>query len=305
MNKINYFQCEFKEIEMKEGKIKIKGFASTPDIDRYNDIVNPKSFNNAIEGYMKNPVILLQHNWDKPIWKATDYTLTRRWLEVKVELTNDIDNTFKLIQDWVLKGFSIWFIPKKWEYKTQDQLEIREITDLDLVEISVVSTPANQNSLFTLTKSVKNFFDWINLINNTEIMEEIIEEKTIETKIDEVIEVKETITPQIEETILWDEVEISSENLDTDKAQDEELKSLKDMIENSKQEIEELKNSINSQNDLINNLLDNVLELSKRTAEVKSTMDNLPIKKGLATLWTEKKAVDPLFQELMKAKNNI
>jgi len=305
MNKINYFQCEFKEIEMKEGKIKIKGFASTPDIDRYNDIVNPKSFNNAIEGYMKNPVILLQHNWDKPIWKATDYTLTRRWLEVKVELTNDIDNTFKLIQDWVLKGFSIWFIPKKWEYKTQDQLEIREITDLDLVEISVVSTPANQNSLFTLTKSVKNFFDWINLINNTEIMEEIIEEKTIETKIDEVIEVKETITPQIEETILWDEVEISSENLDIDKAQDEELKSLKDMIENSQQEIEELKNSINSQNDLINNLLDNVLELSKRTAEVKSTMDNLPIKKGLATLLTEKKAVDPLFQELMKAKNNI
>jgi hypothetical protein len=48
-----------------------------------------------------------------------------------------------------------------------------------------------------------------------------------------------------------------------------------------------------------------MIELSKRTNENKSALDNLPIKKWLATLWVEKKAVDPLFNELMNAKNKF
>lgn len=36
---------------------------------------------------------------------------------------------------------------------------VRTIKELDLVEISVVSTPANPNAVFSLEKSVKSFFD--------------------------------------------------------------------------------------------------------------------------------------------------
>ena len=96
--KTRFFQAEMKEIEIKEGSIKIKGFASTPDIDRYNDIVNPKAFKSAIEWYMQNPVILLQHNSDKPIWKTIDNKINKNWLNITVELTNDIDNVFKNIR---------------------------------------------------------------------------------------------------------------------------------------------------------------------------------------------------------------
>jgi hypothetical protein len=48
-----------------------------------------------------------------------------------------------------------------------------------------------------------------------------------------------------------------------------------------------------------------VIELSKKTQENKSVLDNLPIKKWLATLWLEKKTIDPLFQELMNARNKF
>jgi HK97 family phage prohead protease len=284
----NYFQCEFKEIEIKQDIIKIKWWASTPDIDRYNDIVNPKAFNTAIINYMKNPVILLQHDQNKRIWKAISYNLNNKWLEVVVELSNNIENTFNLITEKVLKGFSIWFIPKKWEYKKVGDVEIREITELDLIEISVVSTPANPNSLFTLSKSIKSFFD--NLLINNNIMEDL----------------------EVKQEVISDEVEIASENLETiieteekaviidDKADlvNEEIKSLKEMVEAQKIELE-------AQKSLIANVLDNVLELSKKTFEVKWIVENLPIKKGLATLWVEKKSVDPLYNELMKAKNNF
>ena len=168
-----FFQAEMKEIEVKEWSIKIKWFASTPDIDRYNDIVDPKAFKDALTWYMENPVILLQHNSDKPIWKALEAKTWKNGLSVTVELTNDVDNVFKNIQDGILKGFSIWFIPKKWEYKELDWKEIRIITALDLIEISVVSTPANASSLFTLQKSLTNFFEEIketNLINKTDSM---------------------------------------------------------------------------------------------------------------------------------------
>jgi hypothetical protein len=51
------------------------------------------------------------------------------------------------------------------------------------------------------------------------------------------------------------------------------------VFETQKIEIEELKSSLNSQNDLLNSLIDNMIELSKRTNENKSALDNLPIKK--------------------------
>lgn len=161
MNKKLTFQMQFKEVSVAADKIKIKGFASTPQVDRYDDIVQPIAFQNSMESYMKNPVVLLGHNSDKPLWIVTEYTISPQGLEVTAELTNDIENTFKNIQDGILRGFSIGFICKNWAEKVENDRYIREITELDLVEISVVSTPANPSSLFTLAKSLKNFFSEI------------------------------------------------------------------------------------------------------------------------------------------------
>lgn len=67
MNKKLTFQMQFKEVSVAADKITIKGFASTPQVDRYDDIVQPIAFQNSMESYMKNPVVLLGHNSDKPL----------------------------------------------------------------------------------------------------------------------------------------------------------------------------------------------------------------------------------------------
>lgn len=141
-----------------EGRIRIKGFASTPQIDRYDDIVNPSAFASAMKQYMANPVVLLGHNPDKVLGKVIEYNLTGDGLEIVAELSNDIDNTFHNIMEKNLRGFSIGFICKAANYREEGNRDIREITDLDLIEISVVSTPANPSSLFTLAKSLRLLF---------------------------------------------------------------------------------------------------------------------------------------------------
>jgi len=54
-------------IEHKGDTLMIAGYASTPDLDSYNDIVDPKAFSNegALDRYMANPIILLSHDSDR------------------------------------------------------------------------------------------------------------------------------------------------------------------------------------------------------------------------------------------------
>ena len=308
MDKIQYFQFEMKTVEIKAWVVKIKWFASTPEVDRYQDIVAPKAFKDALETYLNNPVVLLQHNPEKIIWKTTEASLSSKGLKVTVELSNDLDNVFKNIENWILKWFSIGFIAKAWGYRMEWEKEIREITDLDLIEISVVSTPANPSALFTLSKSLTKFF---NNINNTD-MNKKIEEKEIEIKEPEEQEEKEEIieTPVEEGTNLNEVIaqveepaetagnaEPITENVEV-KANDEAIAKINVELQEVKQQYAELK-------EFVWTLLDWLLELSTKTVQVKSIVDSIPMRKWLATInHAEVKKVDPLFKMLQDAKAN-
>lgn len=177
MKDIIYFQTKhFSEVKTTKDGVEIEWFASTKDIDRYRDIVRPKAFEEAIKMFKKNPIMLLQHNHEKPIWTFTEFVITSKWLKVRWVITNDIDNVIANVQSWLLKGFSIWFIAKSWELKEKNWIEIREITELELLEISVVSVPANP---FTLFQAVKKYFNSIkkeDMYNKKANKEEILDE---------------------------------------------------------------------------------------------------------------------------------
>lgn len=191
MNKIQYFQApidvkslskdaEGKLVKSADGAITIKGYASTKDLDRYDDIVDPKAFDNTLEVYMKNPIMLLQHEAEKPIGKFTSTVVDSKGLEVIGDIMVDTDECMSMVEKGILTAFSIGYIPKKYEIVNAEGTIVateagyepgfgwedvwfgvttRTIKELDLIEISVVSTPANPHAIFSIEKSVKNFFD--------------------------------------------------------------------------------------------------------------------------------------------------
>lgn len=171
-NKTYFFQMEVKEVKAGEngGDVTIEGYASTPDLDRYRDIVEPKAFEAALEMYMKNPVILYQHDADKPVGIATATKISGKGLWIRASV-KDEDTKTKVL-DGRMRALSIGYIALDSALEHEDGTPfnaekdsywdatlVRVIKKLDLVEISIVSTPANGNALFTVAKSVKSFFN--------------------------------------------------------------------------------------------------------------------------------------------------
>lgn len=175
------------QVEVREDNtLSIEWYASTPDIDRYNSIIETDGFNEWLKNYLTNPIILLGHNDSKPIGNMAEYSLDNSGLWIRALLTKDTDGVFSDIKEGRTKGFSIGFVPLAWYYKDKvsgknlkDMTEaeynnvnyndiVRVINKIDLVEISVVNIPANPNALFTISKSVRAFFDAIETRNSIE-----------------------------------------------------------------------------------------------------------------------------------------
>lgn len=171
-----FFHMGFKPIpvEGKEAKaedgVKVSGYASTPTPDRYDDIVEPTAFVRSIMNeYKKNPIVLFQHNSDRPIGIVTHMSIDDQGLFV--EATIHDEEVGPKVAKRILRTFSIGFIARAIEFRDENGQLLnpaedniwregvkRVITDVDLVEISVVSVPANPDALFTVEKSVKSFF---------------------------------------------------------------------------------------------------------------------------------------------------
>lgn len=105
MKDVKYFQAKFATEVKGEGDkkvITIKGFASTGDVDRVRDRVLPTAFTETLPMFLKNPVMLLQHDDNKVIGQFTDGTIKNNGLEVTGDVMYDIDECMKKIEDGVL-----------------------------------------------------------------------------------------------------------------------------------------------------------------------------------------------------------
>lgn len=138
----------------------IEGYASTVDIDRSGDVVPKSVWEAGIQNYLKNPIILAQHDYDDPIGRMVDYKIDDRGLWVKARISSAAEECFNLIKDKVLTAFSIGFKILDAEYNSA--AEVFVIKELELVEISVVSVPCNQNTLFDLSKAFDSAEDYKN-----------------------------------------------------------------------------------------------------------------------------------------------
>ena len=135
----------------KTASITIEGYASTDDIDRQGDIVPASVWKKGIQNYLKNPVILAYHDHSEPVGRMVDHRVDSKGLWVKARISSAAGEVFDLVKDGILTAFSIGFRIVDAEYDAAKELFV--VKELELHEISVVSVPANQNTLFSLSKA--------------------------------------------------------------------------------------------------------------------------------------------------------
>jgi HK97 family phage prohead protease/HK97 family phage major capsid protein len=104
-----------------------------------------------MQDYLKNPVILAYHKHDEPVGRMVEHRIDERGLWIKARVSAAAEDVFNLVKDGVLTAFSIGFRIVDAEYNAA--AEVFMVKELELHEISIVSVPANQNTLFSLSKA--------------------------------------------------------------------------------------------------------------------------------------------------------
>ena len=153
MEKIFNLTSTFKALEDNDGSVMIRGMASTADFDRAGDSISAEAWTKGgLKNFEKNPIILFNHDYDRPIGRATGLKVTENGLELEAKISKSAPaNVCELVKEGILGAFSVGFRVKDADYlKETDGLMIK---DAELFEVSVVSVPCNQAATFSLAKS--------------------------------------------------------------------------------------------------------------------------------------------------------
>lgn len=252
-NKIHYFnfaaeQTKGVEVFKKENgefdKITIQGYASTKDRDRYGHEVEPTAFTNLKDFLEVNPIFLLQHKYDKPIGIVTQGIPDNVGLYIKADIMENTDNCMSQVEKGILRGFSIGFRILKAEFIIKEGADgdiedmYFHIQELELLEISLVSIPANPK-----THIAKNF-----------------------SILDSINTYKFNFIESVATKGLEDEVEIKEVTGEEDEEEDGDTPSAEEVGDNTNDNQEENENSNDNTND-------EEEEKNKETEEQKSETD--------------------------------
>jgi len=179
------FHAELKEIKGDDdGDLFIEGFASTSDIDRVNDIVEPSAFKKTLKEFMKNPIVMLNHGGGmfgnrEGIGKIVEAEIKPKGLWVKAFISKAEESLRIKIKEGIYKAFSFGFRILDSDMIKKAGKELRRVTNLELLEVSVVSIPANRRALFDIAKGFELGSD---LIYENGYIEEMKEEVDLANK---------------------------------------------------------------------------------------------------------------------------
>jgi HK97 family phage prohead protease len=153
MNKIFNLTSTFKSQTVEDGSVMIRGMASTNDFDRAGDTISPDAWaKGGLRNFENNPIILFNHDYNKPIGRATGLKVTPNGLELEAKISKSApESVCDLVKDGVLGAFSVGFRVKDADYL--EETDGYKIKDAELFEVSVVSVPCNQAATFSLAKS--------------------------------------------------------------------------------------------------------------------------------------------------------
>lgn len=146
--------------ENEDGSVLVRGMASTSDFDRAGDQITPEAWaKGGLNNFEKNPIILFNHDYNKPIGRATKLKVTENGLEMEAKISKSApDHVAQLVKEGILGAFSVGFRVKDADYiKETDGIMVK---DAELFEVSVVSVPCNQAATFSLAKSFDSMSEY-------------------------------------------------------------------------------------------------------------------------------------------------
>jgi HK97 family phage prohead protease len=153
---LNLAQCEVKM--GAEGSLKFSGYASVFDgLDSYGDTIQAGAYKSTLEN-RDRPVQLRWNHYGPVIGKFTEIYEDEKGLFVSGELTKGhsvAEDTAALLRHGAISGLSIGYIVKD----SEQQGVVRLLKDIELFEISVVETPADNNAHITTVKSATTLKD--------------------------------------------------------------------------------------------------------------------------------------------------
>lgn len=142
-----YSVVNFKASDRDDGTI--IGIASNIETDRVGDVLIPTGIK-----YQLPVVLLWQHSHKDPIGSVTSIKATSRGVEVVARIavgaTDEIDRVYRLVKAGVVRGLSVGFRPLEQPEVTKTGLLYRS---WELLELSVVSVPANSGAGISAVKS--------------------------------------------------------------------------------------------------------------------------------------------------------
>ncbi len=127
--------------------------ASTSAIDSYRERVEQVW---DLARYLANPVVLFSHDVSElPIGTAKNVRVENGALRATIELVPDTVNekageVWRAIEAGVLRGVSVGFKPRSRRFEKENDREILVLSDNELIEISIVSVPANPETLLNI-----------------------------------------------------------------------------------------------------------------------------------------------------------
>lgn len=186
--------------QTSKDKFIIEGYANTPELDRQNDIIEPKAFKAALEGFKLNPILYYQHR--EPAGKVLKWKVDDGGFWISAYISRAAQYVRILIAEGILRTFSIGGrILAAEEKKLRNGDIIRLVTKLELFEVSVVGIPANRRSTFDLVRSLKTGTDLEDVklctnckdkfVERIEELEKKVEEDIKGGELDLILEVKE------------------------------------------------------------------------------------------------------------------
>lgn len=154
---------DLKDVEVKAlSDFELEIIGSTEAMDRDQEVLTADGWD--LKNFKKNPVVLPAHNYgEPPVARAKSVKIVDGKLTFKIEFpeegVNPVSDIYrKLYKSGFMNAASVGFIPRDYKYGNDKNEPYRTFLKQELLELSLVSVPANPEALVT-AKGIKDAID--------------------------------------------------------------------------------------------------------------------------------------------------